>query len=162
MAIKCKDRKMSMGMLKEFRDFAMRGNVADMAVGVIIGGAFGGIVKSLIDDLIMPVVGILGRADFSSLYIGLNEETRSKIAAAVGSGATPSLAEARKFGPVLAYGNFITILVNFLIIAFCVFMIVKAINTARKRFDREKVAAPPEAPAEIKLLTEIRDLLQRG
>src|SRR5688500_19492652 len=120
-----------MGMVKEFRDFAMRGNVADMAVGIIIGGAFGGIVKSLIDDIVMPLVGILGRADFSNLYIGLNEATREKIAAATQSGATPALAEARKIGPILAYGNFVTILVNFVIIAFCVFMIVKTINTAR-------------------------------
>jgi large conductance mechanosensitive channel len=149
-----------MGMIKEFRDFAMRGNVADMAVGVIIGGAFGGIVKSLVDDLIMPLVGIAGKADFSNLYIGLNEETRRAIASA------PALAEARKLttGPILAYGNFLTILVNFLIVAFCVFLIVKAINTARRTFDREKEnpVAPPEAPADIKLLTEIRDLLKRA
>ena len=153
-----------MGMVKEFRDFAMRGNVADMAVGIIIGGAFGGIVKSLIDDIVMPLVGILGRADFSNLYIGLNEATREKIAAATQSGATPALAEARKIGPILAYGNFVTILVNFVIIAFCVFMIVKTINTARRKFDREheKPIAPPEAPAEIKLLTEIRDLLKQA
>ena len=153
-----------MGMVKEFRDFAMRGNVADMAVGIIIGGAFGGIVKSLIDDIVMPVVGILGRADFSNLYVGLNEETRAKIAAASQSGATPALAEARKLGPILAYGNFATILVNFLIIAFCVFLIVKTINTARRKLDREleKPVPPPEIPADVKLLTEIRDLLKRA
>jgi large conductance mechanosensitive channel len=154
-----------MGMLKEFRDFAMRGNVADMAVGIIIGGAFGGIVKSLVDDIVMPVVGIAGKADFSNLYFGLTEETRNEIARVIReTGSRPALAKARELGTVLAYGNFLTILVNFLIIAFCVFMLVKAINTARRTLDREieTAKAPPEAPADIKLLTEIRDLLKRA
>ena len=154
-----------MGMLKEFRDFAMRGNVADMAVGIIIGGAFTGIVKSLIDDIIMPVIGAVGRADFTNWYFGLTEGTRKAISDAAKAGDLPALAEARKLtsGPILAYGNFVTILVNFLIVSFCVFMLVKAMNTARKKLDRdaEKAVPPPEVPAEIKLLTEIRDSLKR-
>ncbi len=87
-----------MGLAKEFREFALKGNVVDMAVGVIIGGAFGGIIKSLIDDMIMPVVGIVGKADFSNMYFGLTEAARGAA----------TLEEARKLGPVLTYGNFIT------------------------------------------------------
>jgi len=154
-----------MGLLKEFRDFAMRGNVVDMAVGVIIGGAFGIIVKSVIDDIIMPVVGIAGKADFSNLYLGLTEKARTAIHnwSSAHDGAVPPLAEARTFGPVLAYGNFVTIVINFLILAFCIFIMVKAMNTAKKRFEKEAAAGATGAPpAEVALLTEIRDLLKRG
>ena len=147
-----------MGLVKEFREFALKGNVLDLAVAVIIGGAFGGIVNSVINDIIMPVVGkAIGNADFSNLYFPLSD----KITQAP-DGTWPALAEARKAGAVLAYGNFITVVINFLILALCIFVVVKAFNTAKKRFEAQ---APPAAPAgptpEQKLLTEIRDLLAR-
>jgi large conductance mechanosensitive channel len=145
-----------MGLLKEFRDFALRGNVVDMAVGVIVGGAFGGIVKSLIDDMIMPIVGIAAKADFSNLYVPLNE----KVSQAMTASATPSLEEARKLGPVLAWGNFVTIVINFVILATCVFLVVKAMNIAKRRFEKEQLSQPPDPPADVKLLAEIRDLLK--
>jgi large conductance mechanosensitive channel len=148
-----------MGLIKEFRDFALKGNVIDMAVGVIIGGAFGGIVKSLIEDLIMPVVGIAAKADFSNLFVPLTQP----VAAAVDkAGGAMSLAEARKVGPVLAWGNFATIVINFAILAACVFLIVKAMNAAQRRFERQQIAAPPDPPPDVKLLTEIRDILKQG
>jgi large conductance mechanosensitive channel len=123
-----------MSMIKEFKEFALRGNVVDMAVGVIIGGAFGGIVKSVIDDLLMPVVGkAVGNVDFSNLYVALSDKVTPGLA----------LAEARKLGPVFAYGNFITILINFTILAFCIFMVVKAMNTLKKRMEQPAPAAAP-------------------
>ncbi len=153
-----------MGFVKEFREFALRGNVMDMAVGVIIGGAFGTIINSMINDVIMPVVGIAGKADFSNMYTGLNTVAREKIAAAtaVANGVAPVLADARAMGPVLAYGNFITVAINFLILAFCIFLMIKAMNTARKRFEKEAPApgAPGPTPDQ-KLLMEIRDLLAK-
>lgn len=134
-----------MGMLSEFRDFALKGNVLDMAIGVIIGGAFGKIVGSLIEDIIMPVVGMAGNVDFSKaayLLKGKSGEGTSDV--------------------FLRYGNFITVTINFLILAFVLFMVVKAFNTAKKRFDREKPAPAPAGPTtDQKLLTEIRDLLAR-
>ena len=145
-----------MGLFKEFRDFALRGNVVDMAVGVIIGGAFGGIVKSLIDDMIMPIVGIAAKADFSNLYLPLSKE----VATTIEAGAALSLADARKLGPVLAWGNFVTIVINFAILATAVFLVIKAMNMAKKRFENEQLTAPPGPPADVKLLTEIRDLLK--
>ncbi len=149
-----------MGLLTEFREFALKGNVLDMAVGVIIGGAFGGIVSSMISDLIMPVVGMAGNANFKDSYIPLSKSARDAVTAA-GDKALP-LAEAQKAGAVLAYGNFITVTVNFLILAFILFMVVKAFNTAKKRFEAEKPAPAPAGPsAEQKLLMEIRDLLAR-
>jgi large conductance mechanosensitive channel len=134
-------------MLKEFREFAMKGNVVDLAIGVIIGGAFGKLVTSVVEDLIMPIVGRLtGDIDFSNLFVGLNDKV-----------VAPGLAAAREQGPVFAYGNFITILINFLIIAWVLFMIVKAMNRMKK--------AEPEAPAapaaQEVLLGEIRDLLKK-
>ena len=140
-----------MGMMQEFKDFAMKGNVVDLAVGVIIGGAFGKIVGSMIDDLIMPLVGkAIGNVDFSNLYVPLSD----KITAGL------SLVEAKKLGPVLAYGNFISILINFIILAFCIFMMVKAMNSMKKK-EEAKPAAPPAPTATEKLLTEIRDSLKR-
>ncbi len=136
---------------KEFKEFAMRGNVVDMAVGVIIGGAFGKIVSSVVDDLIMPLVGkLLGGANFTDLFCVLDG---SDVAG-------QSLAAVREAGhPVFAYGNFIQNVVDFLIIAFCIFLMIKGINKMKK-----KEEAAPEAPAEPsneeKLLTEIRDLLK--
>ncbi len=142
-----------MGIVSEFREFALKGNVLDLAVGVIIGGAFGGIVTSVINDLIMPPVGmVLGNVDFKNLYMPLSDKVTSGL----------GLEEARKLGPVIAYGNFITILINFVILAFIIFMVVKAFNTANKRFEAQKPpAAPPGPSAEQKLLTEIRDLLAK-
>jgi large conductance mechanosensitive channel len=148
-----------MGFVKEFREFALKGNVLDLAVGVIIGGAFGIIINSMIKDMIMPVVSIPGNVDFSNLYLPLSDKVREAINAAPNH--VLGLEDARKVGPVLAYGNFITVTINFVILAFCVFMIVKIFNTARKRFEREQPAPPSLAgpTPEQKLLTEIRDLL---
>lgn len=128
----------------------MKGNVVDMAVGVIIAGAFGIIVKSLVGDVIMPVVGaIFGGLDFSNYFVGLS----SNVSAGV-------LAEAQKQGAVLAYGSFLTAVVNFIIVAFILFMVIKAINSAKKK--EEEAPAEPEAPAAQEvLLTEIRDLLKK-
>jgi large conductance mechanosensitive channel len=144
-----------MGMVKEFKEFAMKGNVVDLAVGVIIGAAFGKIVTSVIEDLIMPVVGkVLGNVDFSNMYIALSDKIVK-----VGDN-WPALAEAKKLGPVFAYGNFITVLINFTILAFIIFLMIKAMNNLRKK----EAAAPAPAPgptADQKLLMEIRDLLKK-
>lgn len=131
-----------MSMTKEFRDFAMRGNVVDMAVGIIIGAAFGKIVSSFVNDVLMPPLGLaLGGVDFSDLVVTLKQA--SEGAAAV----------------TLNYGSFIQTVVDFLIIAFAIFMMVKAMNTLKKK-EEEKPAAPPAPSAEQSLLTEIRDLLK--
>ena len=138
-------------MLKEFQEFIAKGNVMDLAVGVIIGGAFGLIVTSLVGDIIMPVVGMAGNADFSNYFLPLSDAVTAN-----------SLEEARKQGPVFAYGNFVTVLINFLILAFIIFLIVKAVNNLRRRLEAEKPAAPAAPPAaDVMLLTEIRDLLAR-
>jgi large conductance mechanosensitive channel len=134
-------------MLEEFKKFAMRGNVVDLAVGVIIGAAFGAIVNSLVSDVIMPIIGAAtGGLDFSNYFIPLS----SKVTAT-------ALADAKKQGAVLAWGNFLTIALNFLIIAFALFLAIKGIN-------RLKTAEPPPAPAapskEVQLLTDIRDALK--
>jgi large conductance mechanosensitive channel len=138
-----------MGMLQEFKEFAVKGNVMDLAVGVIIGGAFGKIVDSVVGDLIMPIIGkVTGGLDFSNYYLPL-----------AGQAAGLTLEEAKKQGAVLAYGNFITILINFIILAFIILMMVKQMNRLR----REAPAAPaePEAtPEEVTLLREIRDSLK--
>jgi len=145
-----------MGMMKEFKEFAMKGNVVDLAVGVIIGGAFGTIVKSVIDDLIMPIVGKAFKADFSNIYVPLSDKI-VKV-----NDQWPALAEAKKLGPVFAWGNFITVLINFIILAFIIFLMIKAMNTVRKK-DEAKPAAPAGPTPDQKLLTEIRDaLLKRG
>lgn len=153
-----------MGFIKEFREFALKGNVIDLAVGVIIGGAFGKIVGSMIADVIMPVVSIPGKADFSNLYIGLNTAARTKIDEFVTkTGSVPPLADARAFGPIFAYGSFITECINFLILAFCIFLVIKAVNTAKRKFEKKAEDAPPPPPAaDVVLLTEIRDLLKQG
>ena len=138
-------------MNKEFQEFIAKGNVMDLAVGVIIGGAFALIVSSLTDDIIMPIIGaIFGGFDFSNYFIPLADGVTAN-----------TLAEAREQGAVLAYGNFITVLINFLILAWIIFMMVKGVNNVRRRFERdEKVSDVPDAPpADVKLLTEIRDLL---
>ena len=140
-------------MLKEFREFAVKGNVVDLAIGVIIGAAFGKIVESLVADIIMPLIGMFGTVDFSNMYVVLK--------GAVAPGA--SLADARKAAVVWGYGNFITIAINFVIIAFALFLVVKGINRMRRQAAAaEPAPAPaPEDPADIKLLTEIRDLLKK-
>jgi len=151
-----------MGMVKEFREFALKGNVLDLAVGVIIGGAFGLIVNSLIKDVIMPMVGMAGNVDFSNMYLPLGSNVKTASEAAKTAGAPLGLEKARELGPVLAYGNFITILINFVILAFCIFLVVKLFNAARKRFEAQTPAPAPAGPTpEQKLLTEIRDLLAR-
>lgn len=157
-----------MGIVKEFREFALKGNVLDLAVGVIIGGAFGKIINSMINDVIMPIVSIPGKADFSNLYVPLNEKAKTGIETAealLPSGQVLALADARTHGPVFAYGSFITETLNFLILAFCVFIMIKFFNTARKKFEAEKVAPPPPPPPgptnEEVLLAEIRDLLAK-
>jgi large conductance mechanosensitive channel len=137
-------------MLKEFRDFAMKGNVVDLAIGVIIGAAFGKIVDSLVNDIIMPFIGAIGGADFSNYFFGLS----SKVSAS-------DLVDARKQGPVFAYGNFVTVAVNFIIIAFVLFLVVKGINRFRKPAPVAP-AAPPPPTAEVVLLTQIRDALAKG
>lgn len=140
-----------MSFASEFKEFVVKGNAMDLAVGVIIGAAFGKIVDSIVNDLIMPVVGaVFGGFDFSNMFIAL---------ATVPEGVAMTLAEVKKAGvPVLAYGNFLTILINFLILAFIVFMLVKQLN-------RMKKAAPPAAPAatpeDVVLLREIRDSLKK-
>lgn len=137
--------------IKEFKEFATRGNVVDMAVGVIIGGAFGKIVTSLVNDVIMPLIGQLtGGLDFSNLFIALSANHYN------------TLAEAKEAGvAVLAYGSFIQNVVDFLIIAFCIFLFIKGINILKKKKEEPQEAPAPPAPsAEEKLLTEIRDLLR--
>jgi large conductance mechanosensitive channel len=142
-------------MLKEFQEFISKGNVMDLAVGVIIGGAFGLIVNSLVNDIIMPLIGaIFGGFDFSNYFLPLSSNVNAT-----------SLAEARKQGAVFAYGNFITVVINFLILAWIIFLMVKGVNELRRRLERQKAtaaaaeAAPP--PEDVKLLTEIRDLLAK-
>ena len=136
-----------MSFASEFKEFAMKGNVVDLAVGVIIGGAFGKIVDSLVGDIIMPIIGkIFGGLDFSNYFIQLS-----------GPAAT-TLVEAKKAGAVFAYGSFITVVINFIILAFIIFMMIKQMN----RMKREAPAAPPAPPPEdVLLLREIRDALKK-
>lgn len=139
-------------MLEEFKKFALRGNVVDLAIGVIIGAAFGRIVESLVGDVFMPLIGaITGGLDFSNYFLALSSNVTAL-----------SLEEARKQGAVMAYGSFITVLINFAIIAWVLFLVVKGINTLKERAAAKAAAEPvvaPETPADVKLLSEIRDLL---
>lgn len=136
-------------MLKEFREFAMKGNVVDLAVGVIIGAAFGAIVSSMVADIIMPIIGaVTGGLDFSNYFTGLSKSVTAT-----------NLADAKKQGAVLAWGNFLTITLNFMIVAFVLFIVIRVIN----KLKRTEEAKPAEAPAPTRdqeLLTEIRDLLK--
>jgi large conductance mechanosensitive channel len=175
-----------MGVISEFREFALKGNVVDLAVGVIIGAAFGGVTKSMVDDVLMPPIGrLIGELDFSNLYISLSDKVdaaNSKVAATVasthpaatqGSAAAIAskalsvldtstrlpLAKARELGPVIAYGNFITTIINFVIVAFCVFLLIKLMNMAKRRFEKQQAAGVAPLTTDQKLLTEIRDLM---
>jgi large conductance mechanosensitive channel len=142
-----------MGMVQEFREFAIKGNVIDLAVGVIIGGAFGKIVGSLVEDVIMPGVGaVFGQLDFSNRFVVLG---------AVPEGTAPTLAAMKAAGvPVLAYGNFLTVAINFLILAFVIFLMIRQINRL-KRTEAAAPAAPPAPAEDVLLLREIRDSLRR-
>lgn len=137
-------------MLKEFKEFAMKGPVVDLAVGVIIGAAFSKIIASLVEDIIMPIVGaIFGGLDFSNFFIALS----SKVTAT-------TLVEAKKQGAVLAWGNFLTVTLNFIIVAFILFLIIKAVNSMKRK--EEEAPAEPEAPPRNEVLLEqIRDLLAK-
>jgi large conductance mechanosensitive channel len=139
-------------MLKEFKEFALRGNVMDMAVGVIIGAAFSTIVKSLVDDIIMPPIGVVtGGVDFSSIFIALNGEHYDLLAAAPQAGA-----------PTMNIGLFINNVISFLIVAFVLFMAIKAMNQLRRKQEADSASEPPPS-REVELLTEIRDaLVKRG
>jgi large conductance mechanosensitive channel len=138
-------------MLKEFREFAMKGNVVDLAVGVIIGVAFGSIVNSLVGDIIMPIIGaITGGLDFSNYFTGLSKAVTAS-----------NLADAKKQGAVLAWGNFLTLTINFLIVAFVLFIVIRLMNTL-KRKEEAAPAAPPKPTRQEELLTEIRDLLKKA
>ena len=143
-----------MTIIKEFKEFAIKGNVIDLAVGVIIGGAFGKIVDSAVVDLIMPVVGLVfGKLDFSNLFLVLGT---------VPAGTAMTLDALRKAGvPVFAYGNFLTVAVNFIILAFIIFMMIKQINRLKREAPAPAPAAPAPEPEDIVLLREIRDSLKR-
>ena len=137
-----------MGFIKEFKEFAMKGNVMDMAVGVIIGGAFGKIVSSLVDDVLMPIIGKLtGGVSFTDLFINLGDGNYTTLAAAKEAGAA-----------VLAYGQFIQNIIDFIIIAFCIFLMIKGMNKLKKEEPAEPAA--PAGPTQEELLAEIRDLLK--
>src|SRR5882672_2711195 len=136
-------------MLKEFREFAMKGNVVDLAVGVIIGAAFGSIVSSLVGDIIMPVVGaITGGLDFSNYFTPLSKSVTAG-----------NLADAKKQGAVLAWGNFLTLTLNFIIVAFVLFLVIRFMNKLKRR---DEAAPPPKPTRQEELLTEIRDLLRKS
>jgi large conductance mechanosensitive channel len=139
-------------MLQEFREFAVKGNAMDLAVGVIIGGAFGKIVESIVGDLIMPLISrVVGQLDFSNMFVVLGNNPNNLT----------GLAELKKAGiAVFAYGNFLTILVNFVILAFIIFMMVKQLNRLRTK-EEEAPAAAPETPEDVLLLREIRDSLKK-
>lgn len=140
-------------MLKEFQEFISKGNVMDLAVGVIIGAAFGKIVDLLVNDIIMPIVGaIFGGLDFNNYFLPLSSNVTAT-----------ALDQAKEQGAVLAYGSFITVLLNFIILAWIIFLMVKGVNNLRRRLEKEKPAAPAAPPAaDVVLLTEIRDLLAKS
>jgi large conductance mechanosensitive channel len=138
-----------MGIWQEFREFALKGNALSLAIGVIIGAAFGKIVDALVNDIIMPIVGIAGKADFSNYFIPLS-----------GAVTANNLADARKQGGVLAYGDFISVVINFAIVAIALFIVIKGINALNRQQPKESAEPPPPSP-EVVLLTEIRDQLAR-
>jgi large conductance mechanosensitive channel len=138
-------------MMEEFKKFAMRGNVVDMAVGIIIGGAFGKIVTSFVNDVIMPPIGMMmGNVDFSQLFINLSGEEYATLAAAQEAGAA-----------TINYGSFINTVLDFLIVAFAIFMVIRGMNKLKAK-EEEKPAEPPKPSEEVQLLQEIRDALKQG
>jgi len=140
-----------MGFIKEFKEFAVKGNVMDMAVGVIIGGAFGKIVSSLVDDILMPIIGKLtGGVSFTDLFVNLGDGDYATLAAAKEAGAA-----------VFAYGQFIQNIVDFLIVAFCIFLMLKGINKLNRKKEEPEEPAAPAGPTQEELLAEIRDLLKK-
>jgi large conductance mechanosensitive channel len=139
-----------MSFASEFKEFALKGNVMDLAVGVIIGGAFGKIVDSIVGDLIMPVVGkIFGGLDFNNYFIALSGQTAT------------TLVEAKKAGAVFAYGSFLTVAINFVILAFIIFIMVKQVNRLKREAPPAPPAPPPPTPEDVVLLREIRDALKK-
>jgi len=141
-----------MGFISEFKEFAVKGNVMDMAVGVIIGGAFGKIVTSLVNDMLMPVISLCtGGMDFTNLFVNLSDDTQYK-----------TLAEAQEAGAsVFAYGQFIQNIFDFIIVAFCIFLMIKAMNKLNRKKAEEAAPEAPKGPTQEELLTEIRDLLKK-
>jgi large conductance mechanosensitive channel len=140
-----------MGIMQEFKEFAMKGNVIDMAIGIIIGAGFGKIVTSLVNDVIMPPIGLmLGNVDFTSLFVDLSGRGYKTLADAKAAGA-----------PVIAYGSFINTIIDFVIVAFVIFLMIKQINKLKKK-EEKKPEAPPAPSREVELLTEIRDQLKKG
>ena len=136
-------------MLKEFREFALKGNMVDLAIGVIIGAAFGGLVQSIVNDLLMPMIGLVtGGIDFSQMYWQLTGASQ------------PTLDQAKETGATIAYGHFITLAINFLIVAWVLFMVVKAMNRLKRKQEEKPAQAPPPAE-DVQLLREIRDLLAK-
>ncbi len=145
-----------MKVIDEFKSFALKGNMVDLAIGVIIGGAFGGVVNSLVKDVIMAPIGALVKVDFSKLIIPLSDAGK-ELLAQEGAGKVIASGE-----PYFGYGNFLTVLINFMILAFVLFMVVKAFNKAKEKLAKAEAAAPAAPPAEVVLLTEIRDLLKKS
>ncbi|MGL4597346.1 MAG: large conductance mechanosensitive channel protein MscL [Bacteroidia bacterium] len=146
-----------MGFVKEFKEFALKGNLIDMAIGVVIGAAFGKVVTAFIDGMVMPMIGkLLNNVDFNNLYMSISDKVD---AANLAAGQPLALEDAKKIGPVVAYGSFITMVIDFLIVALVVFMVIKAINKTKKK-QEEAPAAPPAPSKEEVLLTEIRDALR--
>jgi large conductance mechanosensitive channel len=158
-----------MGLFKDFRDFAMRGNVIDLAVGVIIGAAFGGVTKSMVDDLLMPPIGkLVGNLDFSNLYFSMSDkvDAANRTLAERIAATQPATAES-VIGAVTSVFDTAArlplaeaLVINFIIVAFCVFIVVKLMMMARKRFEKEQAIAPAPVPPDVVLLTEIRDILK--
>jgi large conductance mechanosensitive channel len=137
-------------VFKEFKEFAMKGNVVDMAVGIIIGAAFGAIVTSLVGDVVMPLIGaVTGGLDFSNYFTPLSKAVTAS-----------NLADAKKQGAVLAWGSFLTLTINFVIVAFVLFLVIRAMNNLKRK--EEAAPAPPKPSREVELLTEIRDLLKKS
>ena len=140
-----------MGFVKEFKEFAMKGNVMDMAVGVIIGGAFGKIVSSLVDDVLMPIIGkMTGGVDFTNLFVNMGDGEYATLAAAKEAGAA-----------VIAYGQFIQNIIDFLIVAFCIFLMIKGMNQLNRKKEEPEQPAAPAGPTTEELLADIRDLLKQ-
>jgi large conductance mechanosensitive channel len=140
-----------MGFVKEFKEFAMKGNVMDMAVGVIIGGAFGKIVSSLVDDVLMPIIGKLtGGVDFTNLFVNMGDGEYATLAAAKEAGAA-----------VIAYGQFIQNIIDFLIVAFCIFLMIKGMNQLNRKKEEPEQPAAPAGPTTEELLADIRDILKK-